>query len=336
MDEQEFAFKKGQSKTLPVTLTLEHVSPVTRLLEKRKQMLQVQDALDGQKEDYQRKEEIFKRREENLRKKDLELQEALVLFNKFLKENEQKRRRAEHRFTEESKRRQKWEKEIEIRRHTLAQLKSKCHQLKVECKKMQKYEEYLRQVYEEHGNHFDEINSIISRHATLKNNNDDLIKKQAVLLAKNEKLRSKFIQYKKDQYNKTLSLNNDIANYSRQLEEAAKDSDKILDQIMFDETGDATRHRQTTQIILAAENLYTRCKKMMKGGLSYTVQRLSQKEKEKMDPLEVVKLETCEKLEIAATYIEDLNQILESISGRTYKAARGKTAYSGSSSSEGR
>ena len=37
------------NKNLPVSLTLEHVSPVTRLLEKRKQMLQVQESLDSQK-----------------------------------------------------------------------------------------------------------------------------------------------------------------------------------------------------------------------------------------------------------------------------------------------
>ena len=40
---------------LPVELTLEHVSPVTRLLEKRKKMLQVQENLEAQKDEYQRK-----------------------------------------------------------------------------------------------------------------------------------------------------------------------------------------------------------------------------------------------------------------------------------------
>lgn len=39
----------SSNKNLPVSLTLEHVSPVTRLLEKRKQMLQVQESLDSQK-----------------------------------------------------------------------------------------------------------------------------------------------------------------------------------------------------------------------------------------------------------------------------------------------
>ena len=37
------------------TLVLEHVSPATRLLEKRRQMFEVQEALEQQKQDYARK-----------------------------------------------------------------------------------------------------------------------------------------------------------------------------------------------------------------------------------------------------------------------------------------
>ena len=64
----------GRSKNLPQTLTLDHVSPATRLLEKRRQMFEVQEALDAQKEEFQRRETTFLRREEMLKKKDLELQ----------------------------------------------------------------------------------------------------------------------------------------------------------------------------------------------------------------------------------------------------------------------
>ena len=96
------------STSLPLTLTLTNVNPITRLLEKRKQLLSVQQSLDHSKEDYAAKEGQFKRREENLRKKDLELQEALVLFNRFLKDNEVKRRRAEQRANEEIKKRLHW------------------------------------------------------------------------------------------------------------------------------------------------------------------------------------------------------------------------------------
>ena len=58
----------GRNKSLPQTLTLDHVSPATRLLEKRRQMFEVQEALDAQKEEFARREDAFRRREETLRK----------------------------------------------------------------------------------------------------------------------------------------------------------------------------------------------------------------------------------------------------------------------------
>jgi hypothetical protein len=62
----------------------DHVSAATRLLEKRRQMFEVQEALNAQKEEFARREDAFRRREDGLRRKDLELQESLIKFNKFL------------------------------------------------------------------------------------------------------------------------------------------------------------------------------------------------------------------------------------------------------------
>ena len=53
-------------------------APATRLLEKRRQMFEVQEALDAQKEEFARRETTFKRREEMLKSKDRELQERVV------------------------------------------------------------------------------------------------------------------------------------------------------------------------------------------------------------------------------------------------------------------
>ena len=55
----------------------------------------VQESLEAQKQEFTRKEEGFKRREETLKKKDLDLQESLIRFSKFLQENDPKRTRAE-------------------------------------------------------------------------------------------------------------------------------------------------------------------------------------------------------------------------------------------------
>lgn len=252
---------KKNALHLPVSLTLEHVSPVTRLLEKRKQMLLVQENLDVQKEEYNRKEELFKRREENLRKKDLELQEALVLFNKFLKENEQKRRRADLRATEEMKKKMKWEHQILERAKDLNILKEKCKKLRRNVEKNDQYQSYLQNVYEENSNLFDDISQIISRYLTLKQTHDYLLRVQSELNERNESLRNEYNTFKKEQYNFTLSKNNEIASYSRELEECVKKTSELNETIINEEKQEIQTQRLTTQIMLASENLYSRCRR---------------------------------------------------------------------------
>lgn len=76
------------------TIFLDNACMATRMLEKRRQLFEAQEALKSQKDDFARKEDAFHRREEALRKRDLKLQESLIQFNKFLQENENKRIRA--------------------------------------------------------------------------------------------------------------------------------------------------------------------------------------------------------------------------------------------------
>lgn len=143
---------------------MHNVSPATRLLEKQRQMFEVQEALEIQKQEFARKvrnakththhrqqhthahitdnithvahtctsltswyrkhhasmlapqtspqEEAFRKREEALKQRDLELQESLIRFSKFLQENDSKRARAEKKAAEEARARQAKEAEI--------------------------------------------------------------------------------------------------------------------------------------------------------------------------------------------------------------------------------
>lgn len=68
-------------------------------------------------------EEAFRRREEALKRKDLELQESLIRFSKFLQENDSKRARAEKKAADEVRSRQSKEKEIEQLAEVLEQLR---------------------------------------------------------------------------------------------------------------------------------------------------------------------------------------------------------------------
>ncbi len=49
------AARLSARRMLPHTLVLDHVSPATRLLEKRRQMFEVQEALEAQKQEFNRK-----------------------------------------------------------------------------------------------------------------------------------------------------------------------------------------------------------------------------------------------------------------------------------------
>ncbi|CAM9964730.1 unnamed protein product, partial [Choristocarpus tenellus] len=109
-------------------------------------MFEVQEALEAQKDEFARREDAFSRREKVLRKKDLELQESLIKFNKFLQENESKRNRAVKRAGEERKQREQKEQEIQ-------KLKKQCRErveeetrLRGDLQKHHRYQEFLTQV----------------------------------------------------------------------------------------------------------------------------------------------------------------------------------------------
>ena len=78
-------------------------SPATRLLEKRRQLYEVTEAFELQKRRSSADEEKFDRREREIKERDVQLQHQLVRFNKFLQDNEAKRKRAENRANEEVK-----------------------------------------------------------------------------------------------------------------------------------------------------------------------------------------------------------------------------------------
>ena len=92
---EEIFFNDGE---IPQPVFLHDACTATRMLEKRRQLFEVEEALEYQKDEFARKVDTFRRREDALRKKDLRLQESLIKFNKFLQENENKRTRAIKRY----------------------------------------------------------------------------------------------------------------------------------------------------------------------------------------------------------------------------------------------
>ena len=193
-----------RNRNLPQQLTLDHVSPATRLLEKRRQMFEVQEALDAQKDEFQRREATFKRREDMLKKKDLELQESLIKFNKFLQENDSKRSRAEKKEKDEVKQRQVKEQEITKLQEALRSQKEQRRVMTIELDKMMKHQNFLESVLDL-TEEFPEIVDLLSRYETLDAAHSDLISRQEQAEEHNEAERHELTQFVRDKTDEILA-----------------------------------------------------------------------------------------------------------------------------------
>ncbi|GMF52492.1 unnamed protein product [Phytophthora fragariaefolia] len=252
---------------MPQTLTLNHVSPATRLLEKRRQMFEVQEALDAQKEEFARREDAFHRREEGLRKKDLELQESLIKFNKFLQENESKRNRAVKRASDEVKQRMNKEQEVARLQAQLTALQRESDALGAQVRHHLKYTRYLELVQEAVPEDYPEVSDLVNRYHTLRETNRDLSRNQITHEEESESKRLEFAAFQKERANEILTFNNRIAALQRALER-----EELLGVRLQHET-DASLRATTQktlalgQIIMAIGNLLQRCTSGIHGQI---------------------------------------------------------------------
>jgi chromosome segregation ATPase len=244
---------------LPTTLMFDHVSPATRLLEKRRQMFEVQEALNSQKDEFNRREDAYRRREDGLRRKDLELQESLIKFNKFLQENESKRYRAQRRAAEERK--QQDAKDVEIRK-----LEDQLHdklleesKLKDEVEKNLQYQDFLENMCQTMSKYFPEISDILGRYKTLKDANQQLLEQKQGDDEEVDARTKEFSAFKKDKENQILNQNNEIAELQMQMEQTIASTADIKANIDREKTEKSTREVTLGSILSASSNILDRC-----------------------------------------------------------------------------
>ncbi|KAJ1620087.1 hypothetical protein T492DRAFT_1080469 [Pavlovales sp. CCMP2436] len=243
---------------MPTQLTLEHVSPATRLLEKRRQMFEVQEALDAQKSEYKRREAEFKRREEKLKERDLALQESLIKFNKFLQENDSKRARAEKKERDEIKQRISKEGEITRLREQLEKLKvDKAEMLGVLHKDM-RYQQYLEAVLDS-TDEYPEILELLMRYETLEATHQDLVERSREGHSDQENQGAFNKRFHKEKVDEILEYNNQIAMLQHKYEAIVLHANRLQAETdrQLQESAEATL--QLGQVLMACDNIFTRC-----------------------------------------------------------------------------
>merc|ERR1719159_401025 len=235
----------------PQQLFFDNVSPATRLLEKRRQMYEVQDALETHKARYGKKEE-------QLRAKDLQLQHQLFRFNKFLQDNEAKRRRAESRAADEAAQIKAREEEIRDLEKQLEDSKSQCAELDEEVTRNMKYEEFLDLV-KDNCQEYSEIQDLVTRYETLESAHKELMKEQTTSDNRIEELRNEYQAYQKDTDMEMLAMTNKVARLQTERDEAVKDREQLGHQMDEASQEDSKHSLHFGQILMSVENLYLRC-----------------------------------------------------------------------------
>jgi len=312
MEEKLLEHYSGKGASLPQTLMFDHVSPATRLLEKRRQMFEVQEALNSQKEEFGRREDAFRRWEASLRRKDLDLQESLIKFNKFLQENETKRNRALKRAAEERKQREQKEGEIKKLNETLQQKMSEEHGLQEELRKTLKYQEFMENVVQNMTKFFPEVKDILNRYKTLSECNVDLSYKAQESEEVVEETRRDFMGYKKESENDILNRTNSIAEKQVMLEHKGTSTTQLQHEIDHDILETSKKAMDVGQVLTSVENILERCEHSFRAR--HNKPQIEQNNHMASKPMIEQVLKTMSKLDEIAMFMSDYQDVIKSFS----------------------
>ncbi|KAL6259066.1 hypothetical protein P5V15_008987 [Pogonomyrmex californicus] len=142
------------------------ICPETEVIRARQELAQVEETLKEKQAEQEIKRKCMDEQWEEARKQQLQLRQSFIKFNTLVKENVEKRERAEQKINEEHKRQEKYKREIEELEQKLKYMKDVCEKMERYVKEYKKYQNYLDRVVNE-TNEFQSINEIFNRYETL-------------------------------------------------------------------------------------------------------------------------------------------------------------------------
>ncbi|CAH8485410.1 unnamed protein product [Heterobilharzia americana] len=145
----------------------------TKLLEKYKELKNVQSALLAKKEEFRVKMECVQRRREELEKKECELKESLIKFDQFFKDNDEKRVRAMKKISTEKSLQHQKQNEINALSADISRFSKLREKQEKKVKSLLKYRLFLESVVKT-SDEFSDVYELISRYDALKANLEDL------------------------------------------------------------------------------------------------------------------------------------------------------------------
>ncbi|XP_063171888.1 cilia- and flagella-associated protein 73 [Candoia aspera] len=225
------------------------------LLEKQRELAEVEKSFLATKEEFQKKMENLQQRRQELERKESQLKQAILKFDKFLKENDAKRGRAMRKANQEKEQMALKEVEAENLRQETAQLLTVKKKLQGCLAAHKPFQEYLQKVLGK-AEQFQEIPELIGRFQTLLATQASLAQREQAAREAVEEERTCLQQYLEDSSNQILQQNNLVAELQRQLDQVrAKVFELESNWICIQNTA-ADKTLELGQIKLAALNLF--------------------------------------------------------------------------------
>ncbi|XP_058014772.1 cilia- and flagella-associated protein 73 [Ahaetulla prasina] len=225
------------------------------LLEKQRELTEVEKTFSATKEEFQKKMEHLQQRRQELEHKEGQLKQAILKFDKFLKENDAKRDRAMRKAEQEKKQMAQKEVEAEHLKQEIARLMTVKTKLQGRLEAHKPFSEYLQKVLRK-TEQFQEISELIGRFQTLKATQVSLLEREQVAREAVEEERRCLQRYLDESSNRMLQQNNLVAELQGQLEQTrAKVLELESNWICIQNTA-AGKTLELGQIKLAALNLF--------------------------------------------------------------------------------
>lgn len=287
------------------TSEINQISQSTLLLKKKKEMHQVDDALDATKEEYKRRMEACEQRQRKFQVKQNDMKDQVSKFEKFIQENDSKRQRAELKAKSERRLLEQKEAELRTQHDELRGLEKDRADLIAQLEKLRKYKEYLEKAVESADDESaEEIWDLVNRHATLKNANVDLTEQVQRGDVEMDDLRTTMENLKLKTQSIALVQNSQMNDKQKLLDtmRAKTKHDDDLKLTREERVKDVTR--ATAEIVNAVRNLYHRCLITMRTRVT-AVEAADLPDDSPQEQLK--KLTTC--LDLIGDRINDLDDI---------------------------
>ncbi|XP_046582306.1 cilia- and flagella-associated protein 73-like [Haliotis rubra] len=240
----------------------------TLLLKKDVEVEKVQADLEEKRYEFKKRMEACSQRQIHVQKKQQQMKDRVSKFEKFIQENEAKRRRALQKYQQEVRLRIQKTSEFDLLLQQLEDLKARHRFLKEQLVQYKKYEEYLLRVIDAMPEDYlpsseDKLKGLMMRHRTLSESNKDLVNNLVAMEDELEHLKLKLDEMSQEHNKQKVSINSQLARLQEK-QETKTDSNQEKELNFALSKGDLRKRRtQYGVILMAIDNIYEKCRKVI-------------------------------------------------------------------------